>query len=176
MGFSTTVVTFGELDPARARAQDGRDARNKEERDREFVPGSGGRPDQYAGIEYASPPVPGRWVTLTRMSHRCRERHLQVRSIEVIVGNAETRTGARCQGDTPGRCHGDGRRGRRLGQLDLIAGLHSSLCASPTLEHQRSSWRVASPGVRTGRAPSPRRDRGVPTLTLILQPGRRRPH
>jgi hypothetical protein len=45
---------------------------------------------------------PGRWVTLTRMSPRCRERHLQVRSIEVIVGNAETRTGARCQGDVRG--------------------------------------------------------------------------
>jgi hypothetical protein len=57
-GCGVIAVSFIELDSVNVLGVAGGAVRRRKERDQEFVPGSSGRTDQYAGLEYASPPVP----------------------------------------------------------------------------------------------------------------------
>jgi hypothetical protein len=59
-GCGVIAVSFIELDSVNVLGVAGGAVRRRKERDQEFVPGSSGRTDQYAGLEYASPPVPDR--------------------------------------------------------------------------------------------------------------------
>jgi|SRR5664279_4222114 len=56
-GCGVIAVSFIELDSVNVLGVAGGAVRRRKERDQEFVPGSSGRTDQYAGLEYASPPV-----------------------------------------------------------------------------------------------------------------------